>query len=128
MHTTAAPRGIGAVLRRDPAAPWRHLDWPLLGATFAIAGLGCLMVFSATRVGMADAGLDPYTYLKRQILFLALGTVVMAAVTAIDYRTLRDLAPLGYLAALTLLVLVLTPLGTSVNAAQSWFALGAFQL
>ena len=127
MQTTAAPRGIGAVLRRDPAAPWRHLDWPLLGATFAIAGLGCLMVFSATRVGMADAGLDPYTYLKRQLLFLALGAVVMAAVTAIDYRTFRDLAPLGHLASLALLVLVLTPLGTRVNGAQSWFALGGFQ-
>jgi rod shape determining protein RodA len=128
MQTTAAPRGLGATLRRDPAAPWRHLDWPLLGATFAIAGLGCLMVFSATRVGMADAGLDPYTYLERQLLFLAVGTVVMAAVTAVDYRTFRDFAPLGHLASLALLVLVLTPLGARVNGAQSWFALGAFQV
>jgi rod shape determining protein RodA len=128
METTLGRRGLGASLRKDPAAPWRHLDWPLLGATFAIAGLGCLMVFSATRVGMADAGLDPYTYLKRQLLFLGLGTLVMAAVTAVDYRTFRDFAPLGHLMSLALLVLVLTPLGTTVNGAQSWFGLGAFKL
>jgi rod shape determining protein RodA len=128
MQTTAAPRGIGALLRRDPSAPWRHLDWPLLGAVLAIAGLGCLMVFSATRTSMADAGLDPSTYLKRQAAFLVLGLAAMAVVVAIDYRTYRDLAAVFYLACLGLLVLVLTPLGTEVNFARSWFSLGSFQL
>jgi rod shape determining protein RodA len=128
MQTTSAARGIGAVLRRDPAAPWRHLDWPLLGAILSIAGLGCLMVFSATRTSMSDAGLDPYTYLKRQAGFLALGLLVMAVVVAIDYRSYRDLAGVFYFGCLGLLVLVLTPLGTEVNLARSWFSLGSFQL
>ena len=128
MQTTAAPRGIGAVLRRDPAAPWRHLDWPLLGAASAITGLGVLMVFSATRTAMAEAGLDPATYLKRQLAFVAAGAVVTAVVVAIDYHGYRDFAPIGYLGALGLLVLVLTPLGTEVRSAQSWFALGSFQV
>ncbi|CAN5696474.1 hypothetical protein BH20ACT1_BH20ACT1_06990 [soil metagenome] len=128
MQTTAAPRGLGAVLRRDPAAPWRHLDWPLLGAGLAIAALSCLMVFSATRTSMAEADLDPYTYLKRQAAFLVIGLVVMGLVVAIDYRNYRDLAPVAYIGSLTLLALVLTPLGTEVNSAQSWFELGSFQL
>ncbi len=128
METTAPPRGIGATLRRDPAAPWRHLDGPLLGATLAIAGLGVLMVWSATRTAMADAGLDPATYLKRQLAFVVLGAVVMAVVVTIDYHSYRDFAPIGYLGALALLVLVLSPLGTEVRNAQSWFAIGSFQL
>ncbi|MDP9420532.1 MAG: rod shape-determining protein RodA [Actinomycetota bacterium] len=128
METTAPPRGIGATLRCDPAAPWRHLDWPLLGATLAIAGLGVLMVWSATRTAMADAGLDPATYLKRQLAFVVLGAVVMAVVVTIDYHSYRDFAPIGYLGALALLVLVLSPLGTEVRNAQSWFAIGSFQL
>ncbi|MDQ3353294.1 MAG: rod shape-determining protein RodA [Actinomycetota bacterium] len=128
MQTTAAPRGLGTVLRRDPAAPWRHLDGPLLGAALAIASLSCLMVFSATRTSMAEAGLDPYTYLKRQISFLGVGVVVMGLVVAIDYRNYRDLAPVAYIASVALLALVLTPLGTEVNGAQSWFSLGSFQL
>ncbi len=128
MQTTAAPRGLGAVLRRDPSAPWRHLDWPLLGVALAIASLSLLMVFSATRTSLADAGDDPYAQLKRQAAFLALGLVVMAVVVAIDYRSYRDFAAVGYLTAVGLLVLVLTPLGTEVNSAQSWFQLGSFQL
>ncbi len=128
MQTTAASRGLGAVLRRDPSAPWRHLDWPLVGAALAITGLGCLMVFSATRTSMAEAGLDPYTYLKRQAVFLVMGLVVMAVVVVVDYRSYRDFAAAAYLASLLLLVLVLTPLGTEVNSAQSWFSLGSFQL
>ena len=128
METTSPVRGLGAKLGRDPAAPWRHLDWPLLGAALAIAGLGCLMVFSATRTAMSDAGLDPATYLKRQVAFLVLGAVVLVAVVAIDYHSYRDFAALAYLGALALLVLVLTPLGTEVNNAQSWFAVGSFQL
>ena len=128
MQTTAAPRGIGAVLRRDPSAPWRHLDWPLLGAALAIAVLSCVMVFSATRTGMSDAGLDPYTYLKRQASFVVLGLVVMAAVVAIEYRTYRDLAAVAYFGCVGLLLLVLTPLGTEINSARSWFSMGSFQL
>ncbi len=128
MQTTAAPGRLGAVLRGDPAAPWRHLDWPLLGAALSIAGLSCLMVFSATRTSMAEAGLDPYTYLKRQAAFLGIGLVVAAVVVSLDYRTYRDVAPAVYLGCLALLVLVLTPLGTEVNSAQSWFEVGSFQL
>ncbi|HSH23587.1 MAG TPA: rod shape-determining protein RodA, partial [Acidimicrobiales bacterium] len=128
METTAAPRGIGSMLRRDPAAPWRNLDWPLLGAASAIAGLGALMVFSATRVAYADAGIDPARDLKRQVAFIAVGAVVMALVVAIDYQSYRDFAPFGYVGAVAMLVLVLTPLGTEVRGAQSWFALGSFQV
>ena len=128
MQVTAPRRGTGVTLRGDPAAPWRHLDWPLLGAALAIAGLGVLMVWSATRTAMADAGMDPATYLKRQLAFVALGAVVMTVVVAIDYHSYRDFAPIGYLGASALLVLVLSPLGTEVRNAQSWFAIGSFQL
>ncbi|HVL02879.1 MAG TPA: rod shape-determining protein RodA, partial [Acidimicrobiales bacterium] len=68
------------------------------------------------------------TYLKRQATFVALGVVVMAVVVAIDYRNYRDFATIAYLGCLGLLVLVLTPLGTEVNFARSWFSLGSFQL
>ena len=86
------------------------------------------MVFSATRTAMADAGLDPATYLKRQLAFVAVGAVMMALVVAVDYHSYRDFAPIGYLGATAMLVLVLSPLGTEVRGAQSWFAIGSFQL
>jgi rod shape determining protein RodA len=52
----------------------------------------------------------------------------MVAATVYDYRRLRSFIPLGYLATLLLLVLVLTPLGTSVRGSQRWIALLGFQV
>ncbi|MEX2660249.1 MAG: rod shape-determining protein RodA [Acidimicrobiales bacterium] len=115
-------------LRRDAAAPWRHLDGILVAAAISVALLGCLMVFSATRFGLEQQGLDPFTSLKRQALFVVVGLVVMAAVAAVDYRRLHDLAPVLYLGSVGLLVLVISPLGTEVKGSQSWFAFGSFQL
>jgi rod shape determining protein RodA len=120
--------GAQATSRRDAAAPWRHLDGILVAAALSIALLGCLMVYSATRFGLEQQGLDPLGSLKRQVLFVALGLVVMAAVAALDYRRLRDLAPALYVVSLGLLVLVISPLGTEVKGSQSWFAFGSFQL
>jgi rod shape determining protein RodA len=135
MSVGAATRArVGAVAggtsasRRDPAAPWRHVDPILVAATLAVAALGCLMVYSASRFGLEQQGLDPRSSLERQVLFVLVGVGVMAVVAAVDYRRLRDLAPVVYLAALGLLALVLSPLGTEVNGARSWFALGSFQL
>jgi rod shape determining protein RodA len=53
---------------------------------------------------------------------------VMAVVALIDYRHYSGLAPLLYGGGILLLLAVLSPLGTSVNGAQSWFAVGSLQL
>ncbi|MGH9182814.1 MAG: rod shape-determining protein RodA [Acidimicrobiales bacterium] len=129
MGAHAIPGRTGAATRRWPQlAPWRHLDGGLIAATLAVAALGLVMILSATRTGMEGAGLDPFTYLKRQGLFVVVGLVVMVAVTLVDYRVYRDFAQVAYVGALGVLVLVLSPLGAEVNGAQSWFAMGAFQL
>jgi rod shape determining protein RodA len=107
---------------RNPGAWWRHLDLLLLGATGAVAALGVLMVYSATRNQSGTA------YLARQGTFVLGGVVVLALVTLVDYRRLRDAAPLLYAGGLLLLLAVLSPAGTTVNGAKSWFALGSFQL
>jgi hypothetical protein len=52
----------------------------------------------------------------------------MVAATVFDYRRLRAFIPVGYLATLLLLVLVLTPLGTSVRGSQRWISLLGFQV
>ena len=45
-----------------------------------------------------------------------------------DYRWTRTYSPLLYIGALLLLVLVLTPVGTTVNGSQRWINLGGFNL
>ena len=129
MAATSVPRGLAAAnFRRNPSSPWRHLDLLLVGATVAVACLGVLMVYSATRSTLPQAGLASTTYLVRQSVFVVIGVAVMIGVSFIDYGRFRDVAPLVYAGGILLLLAVLSPLGTAVNGAQSWFAIGSFQL
>jgi rod shape determining protein RodA len=128
MATSTASRPSGAFqLRPGATAAWRHVDLALIAAVMGIAGMGLLMVYSATQSKMSDAGLDPYSYLKKQSVWVLLGLIAMAVIVSIDYRVFRDLAPVFYLGTFGLLVLVLSPLGSSTRGAQAWFQFGTFQ-
>jgi rod shape determining protein RodA len=128
MATAAAGRPSVFPLRRSATAAWRHVDLALVAATVAIAGMGVLMVYSATQNKLTDAGLDPYMYLKRQSVWVVLGVLVMAVMITVDYRVFRDIAPVILLGTIGLLLLVLSPLGSSTRGAQAWFQFGSFQL
>ena len=111
--------------RRDPSAPFRHVDVLLIAATLALAAIGVLMVFSATRG--AEGPVDT-SFLLRQGGFVVIGAVLMAGVALVDYRRLQDWAPFLYGASVVLLVLVVSPLGSASKGAQAWFGFGPFQL
>jgi rod shape determining protein RodA len=109
---------------RAPAA-WKHVDVVLVSCVAAVSVLGALMILSSTR------GTDPDAYdtsfLRRQVLFIAVGVVGMVLVTLVDYRRLRDFAWLPYVASLLSLMLVVA-VGEEVRGTQAWFQIGAFQL
>jgi rod shape determining protein RodA len=109
---------------RAPAA-WKHVDVVLVSCVAAVSVLGALMILSSTR------GTDPDAYdtsfLRKQVLFIAVGVVGMVLVTLVDYRRLRDFSGLAYVASLLSLVLVVA-VGEEVRGAQAWFQIGAFQL
>jgi rod shape determining protein RodA len=117
------PTALPSLTRRR--VPARRVDLILLGATLALVGLGTLVVQSATR---SMEGVDAGAFLVRQIGFLVLGAVGLVACAVVPARRLRALAPLAWLACLALLLAVLSPLGTVVNGARSWFDLGPIQL
>ena len=121
----SVPRSPASTLRRNPSAAWRHLDLVLLGCIVAVAGLGALMVYSATR-----GPRPPYqlTFLEKQALYVAIGFVVLAVTVVVDYRHFRDWALVLYGGACAMLLFVVSPLGSKSNGAQSWFQLGTFQL
>jgi rod shape determining protein RodA len=124
-RTRVAPGALGRT-SRNPAAPWRHMDFALIGAVAAVSALGCLMVFSATR-GRDPSDFDT-SFLTRQMLYVAIGFGAMVVTAFFDYRRYRDLAPVAFGAVLFLLLLVVTGLGSERKGAQAWFQLGPFQL
>jgi rod shape determining protein RodA len=126
--TSSLPRTPAANLRRNPAAAWRHLDVVLLFSTVVVALLGVLMVYSATKRGREEAGLDPTTFLKRQAVWVVGGVVVMVVIALVDYRRFRDWAIVLYGGVIVLLVAVLSPLGSEIRGTKGWFQFGILQL
>jgi rod shape determining protein RodA len=109
-------------------SPLRRLDWTLQLCVVALSVIGALLVWSATRQRLGDAGGDPQTFLKRHLLNLVIGLALGAVATVVDYRVLRAYAPFVYLGSLVGLVAVLV-LGSTINGAHSWIVLPAgFQL
>jgi len=108
--------------------PIRHIDPALLVAMLLLIVSGLFMVYSATHQSLEAVELDPGTYLKRQSTFAALGIVIVMLMASFDYRFLRIYAGMIYGASIVLLLLVRTPLGTTVKGSQRWFELFGFQL
>ncbi|MEJ7764892.1 MAG: rod shape-determining protein RodA [Acidimicrobiales bacterium] len=133
MATASPPRSFTrrtalTNVDHDPGAAWRHVDWILVVSVVALAGVGALMIFSATRGRQGADTVDPY-FLERQGLYVVIGLGFMAFAAAVDYRRLRELAPFLYASTLFLLFAVLTPLGSNRRGAQAWFTLpSGFQL
>lgn len=115
-----------ANVRRNPASPFRHVDMVLIVCVGLVSVFGALMVYSTTR-----GPTPPYdaSFLKRVIMFLVIGSVVMAAAALFDYRRLRDYWPFIYGGSTLLLLLVLIPgIGSTAKGTQGWFQVGPFQL
>ena len=102
----------------------RRFDWPLFGAAMALAAVGAVMVWSATRARSALTGGDPQYFLDRHILNGLVGVALAIGVSALDHKRLRAITPIVYVLSFVGLLAVLSPLGTVVNGARSWIELG----
>ena len=114
--------GWTRVLARDSLA--RRLDWPILFAALALSAIGSVLVFSATRNRTEINQGDQYYFLLRHLMNTGIGFGLMIATVWLGHRALRTAVPLLYGASVFLILMVLTPLGSTVNGAHSWIVLG----
>jgi cell division protein FtsW len=102
----------------------------LLTATLCLLAFGAVMVFSAsstTRI-LNDGGLsDSAFYLKRTLLFGAIGLAIMHLTARHGLTTIRRLTPAILGVSMFLLFAVLFG-GTSVNGSSRWIGPGFIQL
>ena len=111
-----------STVRRVPG-----IDWILLAATLALLVLGTLLVWSATSARSELTGSDPQLFLRKQLVNVGIGLVLMMLVMATDHRWVRLLAPIVYVASIGGLVMVLTS-GITVNGSRSWLQFGSMSL
>lgn len=112
MRFADAPRG--------PLAKALALNWALVVVLAAVASMGVLMLYAA-----AGGSFEPWA--RAQMVRFAAGLAVMVAIAMIDIRFWRAMAPLAYLGALGLLVLV-EFFGVVGMGAQRWIAVGPIQV
>jgi rod shape determining protein RodA len=114
--------GWTRLFARDSLA--RRLDWPILLAALALSMIGSLLVFSATRNRTEINQGDQYYFLIRHVMNTGIGFALMIGTVWLGHRTLRTAVPILYGASVFLILMVLTPLGSTVNGAHSWIVLG----
>ena len=102
----------------------------LLTATLCLIAFGIVMVFSAssTTALLGDSG-DGALYLKRTLIFGALGLLAMRVLSIKGLKAARDLTPALLAVSMFLLVAVLIPgVGVEANGATRWIGVGLFQI
>jgi rod shape determining protein RodA len=116
-------------VRGRPTATSRvpGLDWLLMAAVAGLLVLGTLLVWSATSNRIDLTGGDSSAYLRKQLVNIAIGLVLLVLVLATDHRWVRIVAPLAYLASIGGLVLVLTN-GQTINGSRSWIQLAGMSI
>ncbi|MDP3891486.1 rod shape-determining protein RodA [Nocardioides sp.] len=103
------------------------LDWVLMAAVLVLLVMGTMLVWSATAQRVTLTGTDPTAYLRRQLVNIGIGLVLMVMVLATDHRWVRILTPVVYIGSVVGLVLVLV-MGTTVNGSRSWLMLGGLSI
>ncbi len=100
----------------------RHIDWPLIFDVAVIITIGFFTLNSAVlTVKFGDL------IIKKQIIFLCLGTAVAFALYMVNYRKLLHFVPFLYGGLIFLLVLTLIA-GKVIHGSKSWLNLGFFML
>ncbi|HUO48343.1 MAG TPA: rod shape-determining protein RodA [Acidimicrobiales bacterium] len=104
-----------------------RVDLVLVVTTLAVAVLGVVFVYSATRSKLLLAGISPHYYLYRQGAYVVVGALVMVAFAALDYRWLEPISRVLY-ALIIVALLSMFVIGSSALGATRWLQLGPIQI
>ncbi|MEV0967634.1 rod shape-determining protein RodA [Microtetraspora glauca] len=99
----------------------RRMDGLMLLAVAALSVIGTLLVWSSTR---SWSSVEPTGMVKKHVLNLFIGAALFIVVAMSDFRWLKSAAPIAYAVAIFSLILVITPLGSTINGSHSWILLG----
>ena len=103
------------------------IDLGLAVGLITLGLFGVVMIYSATRQLMLNAGDNPHYYFERQLLFVIIGIVIMFVIAHMDYRRFESAATPLYVCALLGLAGVFL-VGQTALGAQRWYSLGFIQI
>lgn len=113
-----------------PRTPKRvGMDQILLFVTITLALVGLVMMFSASAVMAGKKFDDSWYYLKRQLVWLTLGLLLLHVASRIDYIWWKRLSfPLLGLIAVLLVMVLVPSIGEAKHGARRWLQLGPISI
>ena len=105
-----------------------RIDVTLILTTVLVAGVGVVLVYSATRSKLALAGLNPHYFLTRQAAYVVVGGIVMVVLVALDYRWLEHASAILYVGMILALLAMFAGIGSSALGATRWIQAGPVQI
>lgn len=127
QHRQRKPRKSDFIKPTDIVRVKSGIDRPFLVLVIILVCFGAIMVFSASYPSALRYKNDSYYYIKRHLVFVAIGFVAMFFAARFDYRWLRKITIPVFIATLVLLVLVLV-YGVASGKAQRWIQIGSFTI
>ncbi len=103
-------------------------DWKLFGVTVALCLSGAVLVFSASAMTAREQYGNPYMFLLRQLVWLAIGCGGMLWMMNLDYRKLREPRMIFGALAGSILMLLLVLLLDRSHATHRWVKMGPVSL
>jgi len=113
-------------MARKSKAQIKSGDFVRTALVLALVVFGIIMVFSASYYSALNDSGDPYSYLKKHVVWAVIGLGVMLFCAMLDYRVYAKFAPVILGVSMALLVLLFTPLGVTRNYATRWLGVGEF--
>src|SRR5918998_1939643 len=100
----------------------------LYTATLCLLAAGAVMVYSASSAESLQSGGDAAGYLKRYVIFGALGLLAMHVLSRQSLALARNATPVILVAGFVLTAAVMLPgIGVTVNGATRWLGAGPLQ-
>ncbi|MEY7999037.1 rod shape-determining protein RodA [Clostridium sp. Mt-5] len=101
----------------------KEFDFPIIVTVIIICLFGSLNIYSASHMSYG------FYYLKAQLIWIAVGLVLVYLILLIDYSVIKDYAPIVYWFGVFLLVLNCIPaFKYTVNGASSWIKIGGISM
>lgn len=105
-----------------------YFDYSLLFIVLFLLGFGLVMIYSASSyTAFQDYG-DSAHFMKRQLLAIVMGLILMVMIAKIDYHVWAKFYVAGYVISALSIFVVLTPLGIESHNARRWFKIPGIPL
>ncbi len=127
---------IRALREQKKEAEWQQdiervrggVDKIMLGIVLLLVTFGSIMVFSASYpTALSEFG-NGFAYLKKHLLYVAIGAVAMIVISVIPYRVYKKWGPFAAYGVAMLLLMAVLVIGTSEGEAKRWIYIGSFSI